>query len=768
VFCYKKTLKHYGEGQKMKNNYYKPWYLENGFFPGDFGGTKRALYITKHYPYVFCGWDNYGMEYMREGECHFNRNKYYRISVKYLRKALEINDKDDGTLFWLAGQYIELNQYKKAIEVLTKAIELFPDDTTFLEMRAWSYCLSGDYTSAITDCTKYVELGDKYHEWLFILGETYFRNKQYRKAAEAWSERAKYGNYHWGGRDLRLPAAYMKIREYDNAIKAYTELKGGWLKEFRLYTLRGKAYKKAGDKVHAAQDFAMAKKAKAEYLADNRKYHKEWKKERIREQAAKRKKENLLATTEKAIPAAQKSLLEQGQDYCDMGKYNKALKCFNQALIATPNDVDVYLSRAKCYNDVGKLTEALNDYTAAITIDNKNYDAYYARAGMYRVFDDVDKAIDDYSQAILCMPDRTDAYKERAQLYHKQAQFDKAIEDETILIKTMAGYFTDWMANTGNKTRDITDALNINPTDAVTLYYKGQHFNAMGKYSDAIEYYAQALQYQPDMLIAYVYRAMAYEKTSDYENAGKDYLAAWDITNRANTFIAFRLAYIYTDKHDFENAVICFSAIIKNDSCDVYIAYDNRAIVYEEMNRFDEAIEDYTAMLKYGDYWRNTSIHVKIAEVYIKMGLFDKAIEECESTSENDAYPVEAIITQGKAYMKKGDIENALDDFNAVIEPDSNGASKIYGFSDPNYHQVFFNRGLLYFEQGEYEKALQDFSKVGEFYVPEVLEKRHAVYLDLGKTKEAEETMEAIKQAGEYNLCPSERYSGKLFGWVDL
>jgi tetratricopeptide (TPR) repeat protein len=390
---------------------------------------------------------------------------------------------------------------------------------------------------------------------------------------------------------------------------------------------------------------------------------------------------------------------------------------------------------------------------------------------MHLLFDDYDKAIDDFSQAILCMPDRAGAYIERAQLYYEKAQFDKAIEDETTLIKMLACDetldSTGWMVYTGQKPCDITDALNINPSDAIALFYKGKRFSYTKKYSDAIKCYSQALRYKPDMLLAYVYRAMAYELTKNYESAGKDYAAAWELTNRANTFIAFRLAYIYTDKHDFENAIICFSAIIKNDNGGVCWAYDNRAILYEEMHRFDEAIEDYTAMLKYDDYW-SESIHVKIAEVYIKMGLFDKAIEECESTGEDDAYPVEALITQGKAYMKKGDIENALDDFNAVIESDSESASNFYGSSDSNYHQVFFNRGLLYFEQGEYEKALQDFSKVHEFYVPEVVEKLHAVYLALGKTKEAEEAREAMKRAGEYYLWPWDRYSGKLFGWVSL
>jgi tetratricopeptide (TPR) repeat protein len=414
---------------------------------------------------------------------------------------------------------------------------------------------------------------------------------------------------------------------------------------------------------------------------------------------------------------------------------------------------------------MGKLSESLDDYTAVIAIDNKNYDAYCARGRMYLVFDNNDKALEDFSQAILCLPDRAEAYTKRAQIYHKQAQFDKAFEDETTLLKRLPCDETidnsDWMVHTSYKTYDINEALNKNPSDAAALFYKGKQFNYMKQYSDAIVYYSQALKYQADMLLAYVYRAMAHEKNTDYESAGKDYTAALDMMNKSNGFIALRLAYIYTDKHDFEKAIACFSEVIKNDKHGAYRVYENRAKVYEEICRFDEAIKDYTAMLN--DYQSEEPIHVKIAEVYIKMGLFDKALEECESISENGEYTAEARIIQGKAYIKKGDIENAFDAFNAVIAGFAADIDRSY---NSNYNQALFNRGLLYFEQGEYEKALQDFSNVDAYNVPEVEKKRHDVYLAMGKTKEAEETMEAIKQTNEDNS--SERYSEKLFRRVDL
>jgi tetratricopeptide (TPR) repeat protein len=247
---------------------------------------------------------------------------------------------------------------------------------------------------------------------------------------------------------------------------------------------------------------------------------------------------------------------------------------------------------------------------------------------------------------------------------------------------------------------------------------------------------------------------MVYEKKGEYENAIKDYVLARDMAGSYN-FVSFRLAYLYTDKHNFEKAIECFSGVIKKDSNE-YSALKNRAILYEELPQFEKALEDYTTLIDDG-YW-DKSVHIQIAKIYIKIDLFDKAIGECNIVMNGGIklYDKEnATVTRGRAYMKKGDMEAALMDFNTAIESDS-----------VNLYNANFHRGLLYLEQEEYEKALQDFSGVNDYSFPEVLEKRRVAYLALGKTKEAEEALESMKKRTEYKSL--DRYSRKLFGWIEI
>jgi tetratricopeptide (TPR) repeat protein len=356
------------------------------------------------------------------------------------------------------------------------------------------------------------------------------------------------------------------------------------------------------------------------------------------------------------------------------------------------------------------------------------------------------------------------AYQERSKIYYKQAQFDKAMDDDTMLIKTttsnMTLTHTDWMFyENGNivipEIEDIIDAINKNPADVAALFYEGKWNYRNKNYNDAIKYYTQALNHKPDMGIAYLYRAIAYEENRDYGNAIKDYVSSWDMIDAPN-FVFFRLAYLYTDKHDFEKAIEYLSEVLKKDSEDIHNAYENRAILYEELHQFDKALKDYTTLIDLYA-WNKSTYHNKIAEIYIKTGLFDKAIAECNEAMRDGAslYNKEGTVIRGRAYMKQGNIQAALTDFNTVMETDFSS------FCNTNFY-----RGLLFLEQGEYEKALQDFTGVNAYSFPEVWEKRSVAYLALGKTKEAEEALESMKKRTEYKSL--DRYSRKLFVWIEI
>jgi len=62
-------------------------------------------------------------------------------------------------------------------------------------------------------------------------------------------------------------------------------------------------------------------------------------------------------------------VLRQGFTNIDSGKYQQAIKDFNQAIEINPNSAPAYLGRAVAYYELGKYKRALENYEKCISLD---------------------------------------------------------------------------------------------------------------------------------------------------------------------------------------------------------------------------------------------------------------------------------------------------------------------------------------------------------------------------------------------------------------
>ena len=100
-------------------------------------------------------------------------------------------------------------------------------------------------------------------------------------------------------------------------------------------------------------------------------------------------------------------------------------------------------------------------------------------------------ALQDYNKAIELDPNNEGKYNNRADLYLKMNDFDKALADVNHSIDLGGGY--------------------------VSFITKGEIYIAMGKYSDAIELFTQALSYNEKGKESFEYRAKCYRKLAEAE-----------------------------------------------------------------------------------------------------------------------------------------------------------------------------------------------------------------------------------------------------------
>ena len=166
-----------------------------------------------------------------------------------------------------------------------------------------------------------------------------------------------------------------------------------------------------------------------------------------------------------------------------------------------------------------------------------------------------------------------------------------------------------------------------------------------------------------------------YYSNSDYQKAVEEYTKAIKIDSKNPTYYNNR-GWAYYDSNDYVNAEKDFSDAIRLNPNYAY-AYRGLARIYREDNppRNDDAIKNF----------------IEAGKISCAPGGFhsyEYAIEvlnEALALNDNNA---EAHNLRGQAYFNLEKYDEALDDFNIVIEKDS------------NYADAYFGRASVYLQQG--------------------------------------------------------------------
>jgi tetratricopeptide (TPR) repeat protein len=107
----------------------------------------------------------------------------------------------------------------------------------------------------------------------------------------------------------------------------------------------------------------------------------------------------LLLTVGPAAAQNAKALVDRGMDNCQSGRYDQALKDFNDALKSKPNDPTLITYRGVVYYAKGQNDLAMKDFNRAIEIDPKFGKAYYQRGMIYENQDKYSEAVTELKKA---------------------------------------------------------------------------------------------------------------------------------------------------------------------------------------------------------------------------------------------------------------------------------------------------------------------------------------------------------------------------------
>ncbi|MEM1391827.1 MAG: serine/threonine-protein kinase [Cyanobacteria bacterium P01_H01_bin.150] len=214
-------------------------------------------------------------------------------------------------------------------------------------------------------------------------------------------------------------------------------------------------------------------------------------------------------------------------------------------------------------------------------------------------------------------------------------------------------------------------------------------------FTGAIEDFTQAININPDYVIAYIRRGNAHNDLKDYQEAIKDYTQAIRINpnyalayyNRGNVRRALRENKAAID--DYTEAIR-----LNPKNAD---AYNNRGIVYYDLEEYEGAIKDYTEAIK---------INPSKANAYNNRGNARKSSGDNKGAIKDYTEAIRINPNYAQAYYNRGNTHEDLGDNKAAIE-DYTEAIRI----NPKYVNAYINRGLAYYNLKDYQTAIEDYTE---------------------------------------------------------
>ncbi|XP_064609394.1 LOW QUALITY PROTEIN: uncharacterized protein LOC135473473 [Liolophura sinensis] len=356
----------------------------------------------------------------------------------------------------------------------------------------------------------------------------------------------------------------------------------------------------------------------------------------------------------------------RGAIYRKLGKLKKASDDINRAIQMEPLLLDAYWHRHLVSLVLGKKQAALDDLTFILKHNKNHAGAYRSMAEVFRDQGEITMSIVNYTQAIKLNPEDHEAYIRRAEMYEKRGEMRLALEDYAKATKLQPtktdAIFKHGMYHFNNENwnsaiNDFTDMLKVEPTNSQARMLRGQAFAKQGQWNSAVADLSGAIHMDPNNWQAYYHRGC--------------------ILRRAHPQRALQ---------DFSMSLLI------EDSVENIMTYLHRGILYNAMDKPEDAIPDFEALLKLDN---DISVaHINLGLIYMKkFEDYSRAIKKFTAAIKVDPTCVRAIVCRAECYHKIRDLKNALKDFTRAIH------------LHPDVHHYYMHRGQIVLQQGNLELA---------------------------------------------------------------
>ena len=345
--------------------------------------------------------------------------------------------------------------------------------------------------------------------------------------------------------------------------------------------------------------------------------------------------------------------------YFEKEKYFEALEIANYIIAQEQNNKRAYRKRADCYTQLKQYKKAEADYDKVIMeLDPSDPSCYNNRGTMWRNLKQYDKALTDYNKALERDTTWSWVYVNRANIYSLLEQYDKAFAD-------------------------YDKAIELSPESSRAYKEKGQALKKLEKFDEALIVLNKALIY-------------AEVDTANISWSSIKHLESVPILD-----VYIDIANVYSESGQYDKGLAEFDKILQltKDKEDKALAYNNKAVIYEQLSDYNSAIALYSKAIE-TESTALYSYHNRARIYYKELNDWDKALADYNKAVELDPLDLESYDARGYFFIDKKEYDNALANFNMYIELDSLSARGYLSRSDANYYA------------GNYDAVISDYKRI--------------------------------------------------------
>ena len=245
---------------------------------------------------------------------------------------------------------------------------------------------------------------------------------------------------------------------------------------------------------------------------------------------------------------------------------------------------------------------------------------------------------------------------------------------------------------------EYTKAIEIYPNEPHYYSNRARIYQKQQKYELALADYSQAISVDKENPRWYDERANCYIAKGDLTAALKDLDKAIDLAPNDPRYYNNRADFYLKYMKEYELALNDYATALKLSKYpdESSRALNNRALIYEEQEKFELALAEYTKAIEI--YPNKPLYYSNRARIYQKQQKYELALIDYSQAISVDKENPRWYDERANCYIAKGDLTAALKDLDKAIELAPN---------DPGYYN---NRADFYKDyKNEAERALKDY-----------------------------------------------------------